>query len=115
MSTARVLNQLDLLAFHWAGGLRGVGQTHAMRKGLDASPDALLLVHNAGYGSNLVGGGASTPSARVVTLDSLDRLRGMKRPLLADHYAVGQLLHKAAATIRHLEQKIADSKRALGE
>lgn len=113
MSTSRVLGQLDLLACHWALGLRASGQTTAMRRGLDASPDSLLLAHNVSYGRNLVGASASAPSGRVVTLDSLNRLRGVTRPLLADHYVMGLLLADAARTIRELEAqgKISDSGR----
>lgn len=118
MSTDRILNQLDLLAYTWLAP-RGVGHTQAMLKGLLASDHAMLLTHSMAYGRGLLLprllDAPISRSGRVVTLDTLNNLRGMNRPLLADHYALGQLLHKAAATIRHLELKVEveEAKRAL--
>lgn len=105
----RLVSQLEALAGYWYQGPRAIGQTYAMRVGAENFDRSavLVLVHNRQHGMDISRAALMKGNVVVpITPDNLDKLRGCRAPLLADHFVMGQLLHEAAAEIRRLRSQL---------
>lgn len=69
---------------------RGIGNTTAMIKGYQHTPNALVLVANSQQGVSL-----GLKRGDFITIDCIpEALRGMNRPLLVDHHALAMLVRE---------------------
>jgi hypothetical protein len=83
---------------------RQVGHSKTLSLGLNNSPDALVLVHNLACKKDF----PRIEQERLISLASLDRLRGERAPLVIDNAAMWLLMRDAVETIESLEKKLAD-------
>lgn len=98
----RIRAKMETLAHHWSIGPRAIGHTHAMRVGSDKA-ECFVMAHNVRYARELTGG----DPRRALTIDDLpEKLVGLRKPLLIDHYAMGMLCSQAAQAIYQLQQEV---------
>ena len=90
-----IVEKLD--ALRNALGLRGVGHTTVMRQGSD-NIDCVVVAHDARWGKEI--------AKRYVTLDTLERLRGLNLPVFVDNHALILLFGGAIDEIDRLKTKV---------
>lgn len=68
---------------------RGIGHTKTELEGINNSDDAILIVHNREFGKYL-----KLPDTKYLSINELEKLRGIKKPIIIDHFALEQLLNE---------------------
>lgn len=106
----KIKKQLEELLYYYMS-TRAVGHTTLMKKGTDNyDKPYCILTHNTEAGSVL-----GFDRRNIVTVNSLDRLRGSSRPLAIDNGAMIELLIDVIMRIESLEEEnkklIKDSKK----
>ena len=95
-----ILDKLrEIVAYYEA--TRQVGHTTLMKMGIENQPDSVLLAHNMDSGNRIVD--RIKPKPKVVSLNSLHNLRGMKKPMAIDNGALQFILAEAADEIHELQ------------
>lgn len=87
---------------------RAVGHTWTMKHGVENSPECLVLTPTYAHGQSLR---MENPRARIVSLNSMERLRGQTLPLVVDHTALQSLASDAAQEIRRLRARVRELER----
>ena len=96
----KIKKQLEDLLYYYMA-TRATGHTTLMKQGTDNYDKPFcILTHNAEAGSSL-----GFNQKNVVTLNSLDRLRGSSRPIAIDNGAMIELLISAIMRIESLEEE----------
>jgi hypothetical protein len=66
---------------------RGVGNTTAEVEGVANVKNAKLIVHNENFNTGL-------PREKQISINSCEKLRGTNFPIVIDHFALQEMLHK---------------------
>lgn len=82
---------------------RGVGHTMALLNGARNTMDATIMVNSEWLARDLK---KECPHAMIVTPKSIDELRGANRPLLIDNSVMVEILEKAIAGQRFIDNQI---------
>jgi hypothetical protein len=107
----RVGEALTFLA-HYYQVSRQAGHTTLLKRGLDNSEDVVLVAHTIRAGREVAQG---RPSVEIVTLASLDRLRGSRKPIIFDNAALEHIFRYGARRIRQLEDRSEEAEREAAE
>lgn len=94
--------RLEAIAQHYAFN-RAVGHSWTMKHGVENSPRCLVLTHTYAQGQSLR---IENPRAKIISLASLEKLRGQTDPLVMDNTAAGLLLAEAAREIWLLRGRV---------
>ncbi len=81
---------------------RHCGHTNSILFGMKRNPKAMMLTIDAQGMKQLK---HRIPEMDVVTLDDLDKLNGLRRPLTIDNHALVLLLSEALEEMNRLEQE----------
>lgn len=96
----KIKKQLEDLIYYYMA-TRAVGHTTLLKKGTDNyDKPYCVLTHNTEAGSVL-----GFDRKNIITLNSLDRLRGSARPMAIDNGAMIELLINAIMRIENLEEE----------
>lgn len=68
---------------------RGYGHTEAMIKGAEGVDNSIIVAVTKQQAREFQ---RRLPKALCITIDELDKLRGLRRPMLIDHYALQSML-----------------------
>jgi hypothetical protein len=82
---------------------RQVGHTTLMKIGADSYDKPFgVIVHTTNYGLQIT---KENPNAKVVSISSLDSIKGMKLPVILDNHAIAMLLGDIHHEVDSLEKK----------
>ena len=84
------------------GGGRGCGKTEAMLKGAE-NVDCIVVCATHAQEQQLK---QRAPKIKTVSLDNLDRLRGLHNPIVMDHFALEILLREMEREKREEESDL---------
>lgn len=97
---SKIKNKLGIILNHFVS-TRQVGHTTVMKEGVNAHPESLVLVHSSDNAKAL-----KLDTSQIVSLNTLERLRGSKKPLVIDNAAMYSLLSETLHYISSLEEHI---------
>lgn len=84
---------------------RRVGHTSAMLNGARSDKNIVVVVaHKAQI--NYI----ELPKEQMITLGELDKLKGLKKPVLIDHYALQIMFHELNKELNNKDEQIKDLK-----
>ena len=86
---------------------RGVGHTHTLKNGTDRSEGCFLLAHTHQAGVQIAERNANV---KVISINSLYRLRGGRLPLAIDNAALSEILGEALKEISVLQEQVQEER-----
>jgi hypothetical protein len=97
MSSLNKLGNQHLMIWSYINEIRGKGKTSLLKKGIDDYDKSFhLLTVNKEMGKNIT----KNKKCNIVTLNSLDNLRGSDKPLIIDQEAIAQLSFDTAKYLK---------------
>ena len=91
-----------LATISYSLSLRGIGKTTLLKKGADGYPDNFLLITRTLAQANKI---TTNPKCMPLPLDSLERIRGNRYPILIDHEALLYIVSQVQYRISDLEEE----------
>lgn len=87
---------------HYVYGGRAVGRTTALIEGMRNQPNAILIVHNEDYALTLR---KQYPELEIIVAGDVNKLRGLHKCILPDHFLIQQFIQLADDTILALQKQ----------